>query len=324
MSSRYSRQEILIGKEAQEKLSNSKLAIIGLGALGSTSSELSARAGIGKLKIIDRDIVEQSNLQRQSLYSEADIGKAKALAAKERLSQINSEIEIEEHVADINYKNIDLLSDCNLILDCSDNLYTRFLINEFSRKTSIPWIYSSAIQDYGQLMLIEKGSPCFRCLFEETNAPGSCETMGVLNTISSSIAALQVNEAIKFLTRTGQQINEPSAQKLIHLNINEARISSFKTTHNKACPACQGKYEYLEGRKEPLEFSRQCTDVFQFHLPDINLEKLRPSLEKIVEVRGTDDYLFFENFSLFKTGKVIIRAKDEKQAKADLGKYLGI
>jgi len=171
---RYLRQEIFreIGKKGQSKLRKSTVAIVGLGALGSVSAELLARAGIGKLIVIDRDIVELSNLQRQSLYDESDIGKPKAIAAKEKLSKINSEIKIDIFIDDLNRENIDKIlslrgkyidekfnkivennkknkNNIDLILDCTDNLETRFLVNDFSIKNKIPFIYSSAVGSKG-------------------------------------------------------------------------------------------------------------------------------------------------------------------------------
>src|SRR3989344_2817250 len=164
---RYIRQEIFkeIGKIGQQKIGKSAIAIVGLGALGSVSAELLARAGISRLILIDRDVVELSNLQRQSLFDESDIGKPKALAAKEHLNKINSDVEIDFFIDDLNYNNINKIipiknpnneknnkqvkNQISLILDCTDNLESRFLINDFSTKNKIPFIYSSAVESKG-------------------------------------------------------------------------------------------------------------------------------------------------------------------------------
>ena len=239
---RYSRQEIFneIGKSGQSKLRKSAVAIVGLGALGSVSAELLARAGIGKLILIDRDVVELSNLQRQSLYDEEDIGKSKALAAKERLNKINSDVEIKIFADDLNYNNIsEIISitkkgngvksivengnndkkkiknnkknsnkiiisnnkNTDLVLDCTDNIETRFLINDFSVKNKIPLIYSSAVGSKGYVfnMMSNKINQCLRCFLKEAAQLDTCETAGVMNTISHIMPAIKVNESIKIL-----------------------------------------------------------------------------------------------------------------------------
>src|SRR3989344_2567536 len=213
---RYTRQEIFseIGKDGQNKLGKSSVVIVGLGALGSVSAELLARAGIGKLILIDRDIVELSNLQRQSLYDEGDIGKPKALAAKEKLNKINSEVEIDFYVEDLNSGNINEIISINgnynnvknnkkyiknnkntdLILDCTDNLETRFLINDFSVKNRISFIYSSAVGSKGYVFnVIQKKTACLKCFLKEAAQLGTCETVGVLNTITNLISSIQAN-----------------------------------------------------------------------------------------------------------------------------------
>jgi len=168
---RYSRQEIFskIGKEGQNLLKKSKVAVVGLGATGSSSAELLARAGIGELILIDRDIVELNNLQRQSLYNENDVGNVKAEAIKNHLEKINSEIKIKALVMDLDYKNINEMK-ADLILDCSDNIETRNLINEYCRKNKLPWIYSGVIGDNG-LVLNFKDDYCFNCVFNKTSYP---------------------------------------------------------------------------------------------------------------------------------------------------------
>src|SRR3989344_9585267 len=196
---RYIRQEIFseIGKEGQKRLRKSSVAIVGLGALGSVSAELLARAGIGKLILIDRDVVELSNLQRQALYDESDIGKPKALAAKEKLRKINSEIEIEFYIDDLNFENIGKIinvKSADLILDCTDNLETRFLINDFSIKNKITFIYSSAVGSKGYIFnVIQKKTACLKCFLKEAAQLGTCETVGVLNTITNLISSIQAN-----------------------------------------------------------------------------------------------------------------------------------
>ena len=201
---RYIRQQIFreIGKKGQEKLGKSTVAVVGIGALGSNSAELLARAGIGSLILIDRDVVELSNLQRQRLFDENDVGKPKALAAKEHLAKINSEIKIEFLIDDLNFENIGKIFNRkpDLILDCTDNLETRFLINDFSVKNEIPFIYSSAVGSKGYVFDIIPGkTPCLRCFLKEAAQLDTCETAGVLNAITSLISTMQASEAIKIL-----------------------------------------------------------------------------------------------------------------------------
>ena len=158
---RYIRQEQFdrIGKENQDKLSKSTVVIIGIGALGTTLLDILARAGIGKIRIIDRDIVELNNLQRQTLFNEEDLGKPKVIAAKEKILSINSDINIEGHLMDLDFDNVELLKS-DLILDCTDNIYTRFLINEYSKKNNIPWIYASVIGSKGMTINITSSALC--------------------------------------------------------------------------------------------------------------------------------------------------------------------
>ena len=143
MKDRYSRQMLLkeIGEEGQSKLDYKKVVIVGIGALGTVAAELLARAGIGSLRLIDRDVVEESNLQRQILFTEKDVGKSKSVMAAEKLKEINSLIKIESYPLHLDPKNVSLLQDADLVLDCTDNLETRFLINDHCRKEKIPWIY---------------------------------------------------------------------------------------------------------------------------------------------------------------------------------------
>ena len=200
MHERYSRQVLLqeIGAEGQLLLQRKKVAIVGIGALGTVSSELLARAGVGSLLLVDRDVIEESNLQRQVLFDEDDLGKSKAAAAREKLEKINQHILIETKAIHLNNKNIGFLKEMDLVLDCTDNLETRFLINEFCKKEQIPWIYAAAIRTSGYVMPIMPAGACLRCFLDTANLE-TCDTVGVLNTATVSIAALQTTLALKML-----------------------------------------------------------------------------------------------------------------------------
>src|SRR3989338_4354446 len=198
--SRYSRQILLqeIGKEGQVILQNKKVAIVGVGALGTVAAELLARAGGGSLILIDRDTVEESNLQRQTRFDEKSAGKNKASAAEKRIKEINSEIKVEFHSLHLNSQNIGLLQSADLILDCTDNLQTRFLINDYCRKEKKIWIYAAAIKTSGYVMPVFPNGPCLQCFLTESSQE-TCDTVGVLNTITVSIASLQATLALKIL-----------------------------------------------------------------------------------------------------------------------------
>src|SRR3989338_8797285 len=347
---RYIRQEIFgeIGKKGQEKLSKSSVAIVGLGALGSVSAELLARAGIGKLILIDRDVVELSNLQRQSLYDEEGIGKPKALAAKERLNKINSEVEIEIFADDLNYNNIiEIISitkegndgknidengnndkkniknskknsnnikisnnkNADLILDCTDNLETRFLINDFSVKNKIPFIYSSAVGSKGYVFnVIPDKTACLRCFLKEAAALDTCETAGVLNTITGLIPSIQANEAIKILLKKGNP-----EKNLLFFDVWKNELSKTKINKNNGCICCAKRnFEYLSGKKSS-KIMKLCGDgIYQIKTKSIDKQQssnLRNKLKKILII--------------FNDGRALIKAKDEKEAKSIYSKFVG-
>src|SRR5678815_476230 len=213
---RYSRQILYaaIGQAGQERISASSVVVVGCGALGSVSASLMARAGVGRLRIIDRDYVDLSNLQRQLLFDEDDVRemKPKAVAAAEKLSRVNSSIAIESVVSDVNPDNIvDLVRGFALILDGTDNFETRFLINDVSIRHDIPWIYAACLGSYGLTMNILPGeTACLRCVMESPPPPGSvatCDTAGILGPVVSMISSLQSTEALKLLSGNREAVS---------------------------------------------------------------------------------------------------------------------
>src|SRR6266404_1255167 len=206
---RYSRQVLFagIGAEGQQRLLSSRALIVGCGALGSAQAESLARAGIGNLRIVDRDFVEFSNLQRQTMFTEADANDRlpKVIAGANHLRKINSDVLVEPEISDVNHSNIErLIQDCDVVIDGTDNFATRYLINDACVKHNVNWIYGAAVGSYGVTMTIRpQATACLRCVFEEAPPAASaptCDTAGVVMPIISIVAAVQVSEALKLLT----------------------------------------------------------------------------------------------------------------------------
>jgi len=251
---RYSRQILFegIGREGQARLMRSRVALVGCGALGTVQASLLVRAGVGHLRIIDRDFVEESNLQRQILFDEEDVRSLlpKAVAAERKLRAVNSLVQVEGIVEDVNPGSIRRLLDrYHLILDATDNFDARFLVNDYAVQTGTPWIYGACVGSYGLTFPILPGAgPCLRCVFETAPPPGaapSCDTAGVLGSIVGIIASLQVGEALKILTGHRERVS----RRMTVLDIWDDRHDHPALPEkNPDCPCCGlGRYEYLEG-----------------------------------------------------------------------------
>ncbi len=251
---RYVRQMVFpdLGEEGQHELLTASVALIGCGGLGSHIANNLVRAGVGRIKIVDRDYVELNNLQRQVLFDEQDAAQSspKAVAAAQELETINSQVRIKPLVADVGAANVeDIIGDVDLVLDGCDNLQTRYLINDACVKHDIPWIYGGTVASYGMTMnILPHQTPCLRCIFPEMPLPGAtptCVTAGILISIVAIIAAIQCSEALKLLTGRGQ-LNEG----LIHIDVWENSFEVFSVERLKeTCPACaQGRYEFLEAK----------------------------------------------------------------------------
>ncbi|MBW2964372.1 HesA/MoeB/ThiF family protein [Candidatus Woesearchaeota archaeon] len=249
MSGRYSRQEVLdlIGPEGQKRLSESSVAIVGCGALGSVSAELLARAGIGRMTLVDHDVVDITNLQRQALYTESDLKMPKASCLAGRLKALNSAIEISAKDVNLNFENISaLLSGHDLVLDCTDNLDTRFLLNEFCVRNRIQWVHSASVQEKGVVIPFTPGGPCFRCVFPKATAEGSCEELGILNTASHGTAAAQVTEVLKLL------LGRVPTEGMLRFDFLNHTAETISIRKNPDCPVCRGEFSLLEGRVPDL------------------------------------------------------------------------
>lgn len=254
---RYHRQTLLdgIGVAGQRRLLGSHAVVVGVGALGCVAADLLARAGVGRLTLIDRDVVELTNLQRQTLYTEADAreGTPKAVAAQNRLVAVNSSITIEAHVADFEHRNAErLIGAPDVIIDGTDNFETRYLINDLAVKLGVPYVYGGAVGTTGMGMVILPGtSPCLRCVFEEPPPPGSsptCDTVGVLGPTAAITAAWQVGEAIKILTHNLDKVST-TLLEFDQWN-NQRRRLDLSSMKRDDCPCCgQRRFEFLSGER---------------------------------------------------------------------------
>ena len=303
---RYDRQALFLGNEAV--LREKKVAIVGIGALGSVASELLTRAGVGNLVLIDRDSVELSNLQRQSLFDENDVGKMKATQAKAHLEKINSEIKIEAYSDDLNYENINLINS-DLVLDCTDNLETRHLVNEYCHKNKIKWIYSGAIQNRGFVFNVIPENACFNCVVKAKQNSETCDTIGVLNSITHLIASMQVNEAFKILT--GKEFE----RDMMYVNLEDNEVKKMMVSVDGNCEVCKGNYEYLRGKQENKLIKLCGTGKYQIK-GKFDFEELKKKFDKEGEV------IILENLTIFKN-RVLVKAKDESEAKILYAKYIG-
>lgn len=255
---RYARQMRLpqIGAEGQRRLAGSSVLVVGLGALGSVAADLLARAGVGRLRLLDRDVVELTNLQRQTLYSAADIGSPKAHAAAARLAAVNPDIAITPLATDYTPASaLDLSAGADLLIDATDNAQTRYLINDVSLELAVPWVYGGAVGTEGRAaafkpLAARESGGCLRCLFPTPPGPGelpTCDTAGVLNTATSLVATLQVNFALRLLLDPDYQPAELLTLQLWPFSLRTIALTDL------GCPTCrEGRREFLRAATPPL------------------------------------------------------------------------
>lgn len=252
MTDRYARQTTLpeIGEPGQERLQNARVVVVGLGALGCPAADLLARAGLGALRLIDRDVVEASNLHRQTLFAEEDVGAAKAHAAAARLRDVNASVTIEPRVSDVSpTAALEAIDGADVVLDCTDNFETRYLLNDAAVSECVALVYAGAIGTHGSVFAIRPGvSACLRCLFPGMPDPGSqptCESAGVLGAASAAIGALQAAQAIRLLV-------DPSAEpKLLQIDAWTLECRAIAVAEPRPeCPCCGRRhFEFLQGRE---------------------------------------------------------------------------
>ena len=335
LRNRYSRQTVFpaIGDLGQEKLCSSFAVIIGCGALGCNIAVLLARAGVGKLRIIDRDFVEEHNLHRQVLFNEEDVKQQipKAIAAQRALIKANSTINIEGVVSDVNSMNIEsFCRDADVILDGLDNLETRYLVNDVAMKHRIPWVYGGALGANGMTMTIIPGkTACLRCVTpsvpERADTP-TCESAGVVNTAPAVLGALQANEALKILVGTGE-LNA----SLLMIDLWGGSFDRMKITPRENCPTHQERYDFLNEKFNVKATSlcgqNRAIQVVDSSVKEIVLAQLADRLKGVGKIRSDEQTLKLSigehEIVVFPDGRAIIKnTLDEMEAKALFAKYV--
>lgn len=348
---KYSRQILFapFGPEAQERLLAASAVLVGCGALGTAQASLLARAGIGRLRIIDRDFVEPSNLQRQTLFEESDARDAlpKAVAAERRLRAINSDVQVEGVVADLTPHNAEeLLSGFPLILDGTDNFETRFLLNDAAVHFGVPWIYGAVVASYGLTLTVLPGeTACLACLFESGQSKGvadgmggsedTCDTVGVLGAAVGVIASIQAAETMKLLAGLRDALHG----RLISFDVWSGRSQAVRVARNGDCRACvRREFKYLEGEAQP-HVTLCGRDSVQIHERNrkLDLQELgRRIAATVARVRSNDFLLQFHvpagatgngagyDVTVFSDGRAVFKGtKDPAVARSLYARYVG-
>ena len=348
---KYSRQILFapIGEAGQERLLASSTVLVGCGALGTAVANLLVRAGVGRLRILDRDFVEPSNLQRQTLFDEADARDAlpKAIAAERKLRAVNSGVVVEGIVADLTPRNAEELlapaesgrAAFDLILDGTDNFETRFLVNDVAVKLGIPWIYAAVVAAYGVTMTVRPGeTACLACLLERPEASAgieeTCDTVGVLNAAVGVIASIEAAEAIKLLTGATDALHN----RLVACDLWAGRFQSVTVARNADCRACGRRdFRYLAGAEQP-HVTMCGRDSVQIHerRRKLDLRELRQRLAATVaDVRANDFLLRLRipattseanvyELTVFADGRAIIKGtRDTAVARSLYARFVG-
>lgn len=335
---RYSRQVRFapIGEPGQRKISGARVGIVGLGALGTVVADQLVRAGVGELHIIDRDYVEVSNLQRQTLYDEEDAKRSlpKAVAAERKLRRINSDVRIEAIVDDLNGENVeDWIEDLDLVLDGLDNFETRYVLNDACRKSGTPWIYTAAVGSYGLVMPVLPEGACMRCVVGILPPAGSsptCDSAGVISPVTNAIASLQMACALRFLV--GALGTEDV--RLVSLDVWTLRFQSVAVpaTLRSRCPLCSGgRYEYLESH--PLRTvtlcGRNAVQLIPKSRGDLDLAVISRNMEVYGRVESNGFLIRCTDppyeLTLFQDGRAIIKGTEEASvAKSVYSRMVGV
>ncbi len=339
---RYARQMIhpAIGEEGQRALGAARVLIVGCGALGTHIADTLARAGVGFLRIVDRDFVELHNLQRQVLFDEDDLqgGTPKALAATAKLRRINSRIAIEPIVDDANAANIAaLIAGIDLIVDGTDNFETRYLLNDAAARAGLPWIYGGVLASYGMTLTILPGeTACLRCLFPEPPPPGAtptCDTAGVLAPAVALIAALEAAEALKILTGARDAVN----RELLAFDVWRLTVDRLPAHRQADCPTCGDgphSYPFLDPDTASRSVSLCGRNAVQITLakpPTFALAGLAERLAAAGSVRHNEHLLRFRpaegayELVIFPNGRTIVHGTDDTAlARGLYARYVGL
>lgn len=332
---RYSRQILFrpIGAEGQKRLADSRVAMVGCGATGSALAALLARAGVGHLRIIDRDYVEPSNLQRQLLFDETDASESlpKAVAGARKINSFNTCVEVESRVADLTPGNVDdLLQEAHLVLDGTDNFETRYLINDYAVSKGVPWIYAAAVASYGVTMTVLPGeTACLACIFPDSprGTFETCDTAGILNSAAASVAAIEATEAIKLLVGDRSTVRRTLLSFDLWHN-DRAEISSAKPRPD--CRCC-GQHDFIhlggQGRPHITLCGRNSVQIHERQRP-VNFEELQQRLSSHGAVRCNDFVLKFwrepYEMTLFPDGRAIIKGTtDTAIARSLYARFIG-
>jgi adenylyltransferase/sulfurtransferase len=340
MLDRYSRQTLFapIGKEGQERLRSSAVTIIGCGALGTVLANNLCRAGVGRLRIADRDFIELNNLQRQILFDEDDVKRRipKAVAAAEKLRHVNSDVEVEALVEDINADGIEaLVQETDLLLDATDNFETRYLLNDACIKYQRSWIYSGVIASYGVTMNIIPGvTPCLRCVFPEMPLPGTtptCDTAGVLNGIVGAITGIASTEALKILLNS-----EKTSHDMVWMDVWENTSERITLPRQPDCPACgQHHYDFLDSLGESTSTTLCGRNAVQVRNhagkggEKLNFSELAERLQPVGTVQYNEFLLRFVvdgyELTVFPDARAIIKGTADLQvARSIYARYIGM
>jgi molybdopterin-synthase adenylyltransferase len=332
---RYSRQILFrgVGAEGQRRLALARVALVGCGATGSAVASLLARSGVGTIRIIDRDYVEPSNLQRQTLFDEADARESlpKAIAAARRIAAFNSQIVVEPQVADLTPENIKvLLEGSGLILDGTDNFETRYLINDYAVRSGVPWIYAAAVGSYGVTLNVLPGTTaCLACVFPDSpqGTFETCETAGILNSAVNLVASIEATEALKLLTGAGDRVRRTLLSFDVWTN-ERAEIQAGRPL--SGCRACAERdFVHLEGEGRPhiTLCGRNSVQIHERHRP-VDFGEMNERLKPHGTVRHNDFVLKFWHdpyeMTLFPDGRAIIRGTtDTGVARSLYARFVG-
>jgi adenylyltransferase/sulfurtransferase len=336
---RYARQIRFqgLGEEGQQRLAAGTAVIVGVGALGSVAAELLARAGTGTLRLIDRDLVDESNLHRQVLFTEEDarLGLPKAIAASRRLEAVNSTIVLEPFVEDLVPGNVDrLLAGATVVVDGTDNFETRYLLNEWAVREQTPWIYGAAVSAYGLMMpILPQQTACLSCVFETAPPPEmspTCESAGVIGPVTALVAALQAAEAMKILAGRLQAVS----RGLTAVEIWDGRLQKIAVQRREknACPTCgEHRYPHLEQRAGSAAVylcGRNAVQVRPREPRPVDLAALEARLRQVGSV-VRNDYLVRVrleglDLTIFADGRsLVVGTEDTAAARSLVSRYVG-